>query len=129
LVKLIIHDFISNTLDLLVVVSKPKIVRKHYCYITALVGECGQTKVTKAKGTNKVPWQWDEVHQRAFDHIQATITRDVVLAYPDYYEVFEIYTDAPSKQLGAVITQKNRPIAFFSRKLSVAQRKYSVTKI
>jgi hypothetical protein len=31
-VKLIIHDFISNTLDLLVVVSKPKIVRKHYCY-------------------------------------------------------------------------------------------------
>jgi hypothetical protein len=51
------------------------------------------------------------------------------LAYPDYSEVFEIYTDASSKQLGAVITQKNRPIAFFSRKLSVAQRKYSVTKI
>ncbi len=51
------------------------------------------------------------------------------MAYPDYSEVFEIYTDASSKQLGAVITQKNRPIAFFSRKLSVAQRKYSVTKI
>jgi len=51
------------------------------------------------------------------------------LAYPDYSEVFEIYTDASSKQLGAVITQKNRPIAFFSRKLSVAQHKYSVTKI
>jgi hypothetical protein len=51
------------------------------------------------------------------------------LVYPDYSEVFEIYTDASSKQLGAVITQKNRSIAFFSRKLSVAQRKYSVTKI
>jgi hypothetical protein len=51
------------------------------------------------------------------------------LAYPDYSEVFEIYTDASSKQLGAVITQKNRPIAFFSRKLSVAHHKYSVTKI
>ncbi len=36
MVKLIIHDFISNTLDLLVVVSKPKIVRKHYCYKEAL---------------------------------------------------------------------------------------------
>ncbi len=51
------------------------------------------------------------------------------MAYPDYSEVFEIYTDASSKQLGAVITQTNRPIAFFSQKLSVAQRKYSVAKI
>ncbi len=51
------------------------------------------------------------------------------MAYPDYSEVFEIYTNASSKQLGAVITQKNRHVAFFSRKLSVAQRKYSVTKI
>ena len=32
-------------------------------------------------------------------------------------------------QLGAVITQGNRPIVFFSRKLSVTQAKYSVTKI
>jgi hypothetical protein len=32
-------------------------------------------------------------------------------------------------QLGAVITQDNRPIAFFSRKLSETQTKYSVTKI
>jgi hypothetical protein len=51
------------------------------------------------------------------------------LAYPYYSEVFEIYTDASSKQLGAVITQKNRPIGFFSWKLSVAQHKYSVAKI
>ncbi len=27
--------------------------------LTSLVGECGQTKVTKAKGTQKVPWHWD----------------------------------------------------------------------
>ncbi len=51
------------------------------------------------------------------------------MAYPDYSQVFEIYTAASSKQLGAVITQENRLIAFFSRKLSTTQRKYSVTKI
>jgi hypothetical protein len=63
-------------------------------------------------------------------HIKATIAKDVVLAYPDYSKVFEIYTDASSKQLGAVITQDNRPIAFFSCwKLSDTQRKYSITKI
>ncbi len=35
--------------------------------LTSLVGECGQTKSTKAKGTKKVPWHWDKVHQRSFD--------------------------------------------------------------
>jgi hypothetical protein len=40
-----------------------------------------------------------------------------------------IYTDASSKQLGTVITQDNRPIVFFIRKLSDTQCKYSVTKI
>jgi hypothetical protein len=97
--------------------------------LTSLVGECGQTKITKAKGTKKVPWHWDEVNQRAFHHVKATIAKDVVLAYLDYSKVFDIYTDASSKQLGAVITQDNRPIAFFSRKLSDTQHKYSVTKI
>ncbi len=98
--------------------------------VTSLVEECGQTKTTKAKGAKKVPWNWDEVHQRAFNHIKVTIAKDVVLAYPDYSKVFEIYKDASSKQLGAVITQDNRPIAFFSqRKLSNTQHKYSVTGI
>jgi hypothetical protein len=97
--------------------------------LTSLVGECGQTKSTKAKGTKQAPWHWDEVHQKAFDHVKASIAKDVVLAYPDYSKVFEIYTDASSKQLGAVITQDNRPIAFFSLKLSNTQRKCSITKI
>ncbi len=48
--------------------------------LTSLVGECGQTKTTKAKGTKKVPWHWDEVHQRALNHVKATIAKDVVLA-------------------------------------------------
>jgi hypothetical protein len=51
------------------------------------------------------------------------------LSYPDYSKVFEIYTDASSKQFGAVITQDKRPIAFFSRKLSDTQCRYSITKI
>ncbi len=97
--------------------------------LTSLVGDCRQIKTTKAKGTKKVPWHWGEIHQRAFDHKKATVAKDVVLAYPDYSKVFEFYTDASSKQLGAVTTQDNRPIAFFSWKLSNMQHKYSITKI
>ncbi len=53
------------------------------------------------------------------------------MAYPDFSKpfAFEIYTDASTLQLGAVITQDNRPIAFFSRKLSETQTKYTVTEI
>ncbi len=65
--------------------------------LTSLVGVCGQTKSTKAKRIKKVPRHWDKVHQRAFDHVKATIAKDVVLAYPDYSKVFKIYTDAFSK--------------------------------
>jgi hypothetical protein len=53
----------------------------------------------------------------------------VTLAYPNYSEEFEIYTDGSKKQLGAVITQKNRLLVFFSRKLTETQQKYSVIEI
>ena len=97
--------------------------------LTDLVAECGVTKSTKEKGTKKKPFYWNETHQKAFDDVKRIIARDVILAYPDYSEEFEIYTDASTRQLGAVITQKNRPIAFFSRKLSDAQTRYSVTEL
>ncbi len=60
---------------------------------------------------------------------KAAIAKETVLAYPDFLKTFEIYTDASSTQLGAVITQDNRPIAFYSRKLSKMQQKYSMIKI
>jgi len=61
--------------------------------------------------------------------VKTTIAKEVVLAYPDFMKPFDIYTDASTKQLGAVITQDNRSIAFFSRKLSGAQSKYTVTEL
>jgi hypothetical protein len=65
--------------------------------LTSLVGDCGQTKISKAKCTRKVLWHWDEVDQKAFDHVKATITNEVVSAYPDFSKIFEIFTDASSK--------------------------------
>ncbi len=97
--------------------------------LTDLVGECGETKATKKTGTKKKPWRWESIHQQAFDNVKATITKEVVLAYPDFTKLFKMYTNASTTQLGVVITQGNRPIAFFSRKLSEVQSKYSVTEI
>ena len=97
--------------------------------LTDLVAECGLSKTEKKAGKKKKAWYWNATHQEAFDTIKATIARDVVLAYPDFSKPFEIYTDASTRQLGAVIVQNNRPIAFFSRKLTDVQQRYSVTDI
>ena len=97
--------------------------------LSDLVGECGETKTTRKNKVKKKPWHWDSIHQIAFDNVKTTIAKEVVLAYPDFTKPFDIYTDASTKQLGAVITQDNRPIAFFSRKLSGAQSKYTVTEL
>jgi hypothetical protein len=96
---------------------------------TDLVGECGETKTTRMNKTKKRPWQWDPIHQQAFDNVKAAIAKETVVACPDFLKPFEIYTDASLRQLGAVITQDHRPIAFFSRKLSKTQQIYSVTEI
>ncbi len=49
--------------------------------LNSLVRECGRTKSARSKGTKKVPWHWDKVHQRAFNHVKATIAaKDIALA-------------------------------------------------
>ena len=78
--------------------------------------------------TKKKAWYWDDVHQTTFDLVKATISKDVDLAYPDYLKEFKIYTDALSKQLGAVITQGISSKVFFGRKVTEPQHHFSLTK-
>ncbi len=67
--------------------------------------ECGQTKITKARGPKRFPKSGTRSIKRAFNHVKATWW--VVLAYLDCLKVFENYIDASSNQLGAVMTQDN----------------------
>ncbi len=97
--------------------------------LTDLVEECGKTKTTKKNKTKKKPLRWDPIHQQAFDNVKAASAKEVVLAYLDFLKSFEIYTDASSTQLRALIAQDYRSIAFFNRILSKMQQKYSMTKI
>jgi hypothetical protein len=75
-----------------------------------------------------VPFQWTDVEQQAFDKIKSVVCREVLLSYPDFNKPFHIHTDASHYQLGAVISQDNRPIAFYSRKLQPAQVRYTTTE-
>jgi RNase H-like domain found in reverse transcriptase len=57
--------------------------------------------------------------------MKAMITKEALLAYPDFAEEFVIHTDASHTQLGAVISQRGKPIAFYSRKLKPKQTWYT----
>ena len=67
--------------------------------LTSLVGECGHTKTTKQLKGRKKPWHWEEVHQKAFNDVKDTITRDVTLAYPDYSQGFKYTLMVPRDNL------------------------------
>ena len=45
----------------------------------------------------------------------------LIFTSSDYSEKFEKYSDASNSQIGSVITQKNRPLSFISRKFSDTQ--------
>ena len=73
-------------------------------------------------------WQWTELHQAAFDLMKRIVSRETLLAYPNFAKPFDVYTDASQSQLGAAICQDNKPIAFYSRKLNPAQSRYTTTE-
>ena len=82
-----------------------------------------------AKLTSKdAKWVWSELENRSFQKMKAIIAKETLLAYPDFNKQFEIHTDASHTQLGAVVSQDNRPIAFYSRKLNPAQTRYTTTE-
>jgi hypothetical protein len=82
-----------------------------------------------AKLTSKtVKWHWGPEEQKAFDQMKKVISREVLLAYPDFNQKFVIHTDASHYQLGAVISQNGKPIAFYSRKLKPEQTRYTTTE-
>ena len=50
------------------------------------------------------------------------------MGYPDLNTPSEIHTDASKFQLGTVISQEGKPIAFYSRKMNSAHQNYTTTE-
>ena len=53
------------------------------------------------------------------------VSAETLLNYPDWTIPLTVHTDASDKQLGAVISQKNKPIALLSRRLIKPQSNYT----
>lgn len=75
------------------------------------------------------PFIWTSTQQQAFDKLKEALAEQVVLAFPDFEQVFYVTTDASNFAIGAMLSQgelpHDRPIYFFSRTLSETQKRYS----
>ena len=84
--------------------------------------------LTDLVGLGKKKIKWEPNHQRSFEEIKKVLAKETILNYPKFDRPFDIHTDASDRQLGAVISQDGKPLAFYSRKLSSAQRNYTTTE-
>jgi hypothetical protein len=69
---------------------------------------------------------WSEEAQTAFVHLKQLLVQAPVLAIPNFEEQFVIETDACDGGIGAVLMQRDKPVAFLSKALGPAHQRLSI---
>ncbi len=107
---------------------------KEPCHFIGLVNynrdmwiHCSETSAPlTALSSRNVRCSWTDEEQKAFHTMKCIISRETLLSYPNFNLPFDIHTNASQVQHGAVISHHGRPIALYSRKLNLAQTRYTV---
>uniref|UniRef100_A0A3B3HJF8 Gypsy retrotransposon integrase-like protein 1 n=1 Tax=Oryzias latipes TaxID=8090 RepID=A0A3B3HJF8_ORYLA len=79
-----------------------------------------------------IPFLWDSTAQAAFSNLKKLFVSAPILIQPDVSRQFVVEVDASDSGVGAVLSQREetsgklKPCAFFSKKLSPAERNYDV---
>ena len=86
--------------------------------------------MTKLTGKH-AQFEWGPVQQKAFEDIKATLTTPPTLKYPDPNHEFELWCDASTESIGAVLIPRDdndvpHPIHFLSHQLSKQQQKWPI---
>ncbi|WVZ58317.1 hypothetical protein U9M48_008598 [Paspalum notatum var. saurae] len=72
-----------------------------------------------------VPFHWGKTRDDAFNLSKDRLTHAPLLQLPDFGKTFELECDASGVGIGGVLMQENKPVAYFSEKLSGPVLNYS----
>ena len=71
---------------------------------------------------------WNDALESSFKELKRMVSAETLLRCPDWKLPFTVHTDASDKQLSDFISQNNKPIAFFTRRLIKPQLNYTTTE-
>jgi hypothetical protein len=74
----------------------------------------------------KKQFQWSDEDQTSFEAVKQAMVSTPVLAFPDFTEPFIVETDASDLEVGAILMQKDKPVAFLSKALGLVHNKLSI---
>jgi len=92
-------------------------------FIRNFSGICSPIVETIRK--DKQPFKWTTKAENNFQLLKRKIIEQLVLVLPDFGKPFQVKCDASGVAIGVVLSQEDKPVAYFSEKLNDAKHKYS----
>lgn len=71
------------------------------------------------------PFCWTKMAEDSVQLLKRKIMEWPILRLPDFNKNFQVQCDASGTAIGTMLSQEDRPVAFFSEKLNESRQKYS----
>ena len=74
---------------------------------------------------DKLPFKWTGEVEKNFQLLKNKVTEQPILIIPYLKKTFQVKCDASGEAIGAILSQEDKTIAYFSEKLNDVRKKYS----
>ena len=84
-----------------------------------------KTAVLRNLNKKNAIFEWNVCHQQPFDLVKNAISAKIIIRYYDPHRPITLQVDASMTELGAMLIQDGRPVAFASRALTETESRYA----